>query len=412
MGLADIPRTLALLEQERLDGLLVTGPENFEYFAGASSHPLSMWRRIGPVSAVINRDGLHSLIASDAQEGAVSRANPDTDVLSYPAWIERLGVEEDQNLSAEDLIGRATSGRENLRPETYDEALVYSLVKEALQNAGLIGKRVGVEFESAPHLDVLRLNELVPDTEFVNSSPLIRELRVIKTKAEIDLLRVASELAEIGIVASLHGADGSTSALDVRTRYGEAVSAEARARKLHGFRSSRTTVHLGPHLWGTGDPARTLQPGDLIQFDSGAQVGGYNSDIGRTFVYQKPTQQQQRIQEALLAGYRAGVNELKPGRRYCDVFNVTQETVRAAGFPSYSRGHFGHSIGSEIFGEEWPWISATETRVLEPGMVVAFEVPYYINGIGGFQNEDNILITENGHVSFNSTPMDLKVIGT
>jgi Xaa-Pro aminopeptidase len=40
-------------------------------------------------------------------------------------------------------------------------------------------------------------------------------------------------------------------------------------------------------------------------------------------------------------------------------------------------------------------------------MVLAFEVPYYANGVGGFQNEDNVLITANGHESFNALPMEL-----
>ena len=43
-------------------------------------------------------------------------------------------------------------------------------------------------------------------------------------------------------------------------------------------------------------------------------------------------------------------------------------------------------------------------------MVLAFEVPYYVNGIGGFQNEDQFLITENGHESFNSLPLALQAV--
>ena len=45
--------------------------------------------------------------------------------------------------------------------------------------------------------------------------------------------------------------------------------------------------------------------------------------------------------------------------------------------------------------------------LLTQGVITKFEVPYYVNGVGGFQNEDDILITETGYETFNSLPMDL-----
>jgi Xaa-Pro aminopeptidase len=168
-----------------------------------------------------------------------------------------------------------------------------------------------------------------------------------------------------------------------------------------------STVNLGPHLWGPEvNPLRTIQSGDLIQFDSVVVLSRTMSDIGRTFSYGRADDVARHIQQALLAGFAAGKAELRPGRRFCDVFHAAQNAVRESGIPSYTRGHLGHSIGS-LYIEEWPFISATEERELEPGMVLAFEVPYYANGIGGFQNEDNVLITTDGHESFNALPMEM-----
>ena len=45
---------------------------------------------------------------------------------------------------------------------------------------------------------------------------------------------------------------------------------------------------------------------------------------------------------------------------------------------------------------EAPYINAAETRPLEAGMVLAMEVPCYIDGVNGFNIEDMVLITENG----------------
>lgn len=412
MGFGDISRVTSLMAGEDLDGLLVVSPENYAYVAGVSGHPGAMWRRVGPVAALVTRDGDLTFIVPDTQEGGVRRANPDANILTHTLWIERVDADPSRGGSAEDVIARATEGRSVDRPETYDRARTFQLLREAVGDAGLLGKRLGIELEFAPAVDIEDLREQLGDTELVNSSPLLQEIRVIKTQQEIDLLRRGNELTELGMMASLEGFNDQTVGLDVYTKYSEAIYRAVREQRVFGFESARTTVHLGPHLWGTGDPLRTAQPGDLIQFDSGVQIRGYQSDIGRTFAFRQASDIQLRVQEALLAGFAAGMAELRPGRTYSDVFHATQNAVRAAGFPSYTRGHFGHSIGSEIFPEEWPWISATEQRVLEPGMVVAFEVPYYINGIGGFQNEDNILITEDGNESFNTLPMELTVIGT
>jgi Xaa-Pro aminopeptidase len=70
--------------------------------------------------------------------------------------------------------------------------------------------------------------------------------------------------------------------------------------------------------------------------------------------------------------------------------------VRESGFPSYARGHFGHGLGASIWSEEWPYTAADSEVVLEAGMVMAFETPWYVDGIGGVIIEDMLLITEDG----------------
>jgi len=408
MGYVDLSRVQKLLVENELDGLLVLSPENFEYFSGVSGFPVTMWRRGGPASALVSPSGRVAFVVSETGHAAVRRANPLATLFSYPLWIEQVDVSEmSPKMGIQERIALVTTGRTHTRPETYDPRLVDDLVREMIHQFGLVGKRVGVDLDFAPSSDMARLRELMPDVEFVNSSLLIRELRLIKTPVEIDFLRRGVQISEHGIMDSLMGLNEETLALDIRTRFAEACSAVARQRREMGFQSAFTNVHLGPLLWAKIDPARPAQRGDIIQFDCSAQIRGYKTDIGRTFTFGPANDAQRRIQDALLAGFEAGLAKLRPGERFCDVFFAVENAVRAAGFPSYARGHVGHSIGSDVDGEEWPWFSASEERVLEPGMVVAFEVPYYVNGVGGFQNEDDLLITESGYESFNSLPLEL-----
>ena len=410
MGDVDTARLQALMAASNLDGLLVVEPENFAYFAGAAGFPVTIWRRAGPASVVVASDATMTFVVPHTREQIVREANPQGKVLAHDIWIERIAAEPQPDEGAEQVVARATAGRRVHRPQTYDEARVHELLHTALDDAALLGKRVGVECEFTPALDFERLRRVLNGTQLVDSSDLIRELRIIKTPAEIAAHRLATQLAELGISGSLQGLDEGTVPLDIRLRYAETIYRTVRERRLVDFEFAGTAVNVGPY-WDTGDPLRTTRPGDLIQFDCGTQIHGSKSDIGRTFSFGPPTDVQQRIESALLAGFDAGLAELRPGRRFCDVFQAAQQAVRDAGFPSYFRGHVGHSIGSETFGEEWPFFSATEERVLEPGMVVAFEMPYYITGVGAFQNEDNFLITESGHESFNQLPMELTIVG-
>ena len=78
-----------------------------------------------------------------------------------------------------------------------------------------------------------------------------------------------------------------------------------------------------------------------------------------------------------------------------ELFHIAYDYVKEK-FPCYRRGHQGHSISMGPATAEAPYINATETRLLEPGMVLAMEVPCYIEGVNGFNIEDMVLITENG----------------
>ena len=86
---------------------------------------------------------------------------------------------------------------------------------------------------------------------------------------------------------------------------------------------------------------------------------------------------------------------------------VTASAMWDQGFETYGRGHFGHGVGASIWSEEWPFISAESAAVLEPNMVLAFETPWYIDGLGGFIIEDQVLITDTGCDVMAPLPRDL-----
>ena len=140
-------------------------------------------------------------------------------------------------------------------------------------------------------------------------------------------------------------------------------------------------------------------------------MDGYTSDSGRTFVLGPPSADQARAYGALHAGFRAGLAMLGPGVPLSLVHRVTEAAIRTAGIEGFTRGHFGHGLGAGLGSEEWPFISATSPVLAEPGMVLAFECPWYVTGLGGFIVENQLLVTGDGIEVMNRLPDGLIELG-
>ena len=114
-----------------------------------------------------------------------------------------------------------------------------------------------------------------------------------------------------------------------------------------------------------------------------------------------------RIYDALHRAFDTGFAMLKPGTPLAEIYRATATCMWDLGFETCGRGHFGHGVGASIWSEEWPFISANSDAVLEPGMALAFETPWYIDGVGGFIIEDQVLITDTGCVVMAPLSRDL-----
>jgi Xaa-Pro aminopeptidase len=154
-------------------------------------------------------------------------------------------------------------------------------------------------------------------------------------------------------------------------------------------------------------PGAPAKAGDLIKIDVGCVVGGYSSDGGRTAVLGTPHPEAVRIYDALHRAFDAGFMLLKPGTALAEIYRRVSLSMWNQGFETYGRGHFGHGVGASVWSEEWPFIAAQSDAVLEPNMVMAFETPWYIDGLGGFIIEDQVLITATGCEVMAQLPREL-----
>ncbi|RUW43864.1 M24 family metallopeptidase, partial [Mesorhizobium sp. M8A.F.Ca.ET.021.01.1.1] len=140
-------------------------------------------------------------------------------------------------------------------------------------------------------------------------------------------------------------------------------------------------------------------------------VGGYASDMSRNFTFGPPSADQAELHAIAERAFEDGLAELVPGNTLAHVHRVATDSLARQGLRSYRRGHFGHGVGQSVFSEQWPFIAAGSDVVIEPGMVLAFEIPLYIDGLASFNLEDQFLITPDGPVAMNRLPRRLEVIG-
>jgi Xaa-Pro aminopeptidase len=217
---------------------------------------------------------------------------------------------------------------------------------------------------------------------------VLREIRMIKTPPEIERLAQVTQVNEAAGLEMYELCRPGVMWRDVVRQYNVAL---ARQGAIPQFFSS----NAGPAssmIFPLDDSERVIQVSDIIRHDYGCTYRSYWSDTGRTIVAGAPSDQLLRYYEACRRGLEAVEANLKPGVAMRDLFTLAVETVHREGIPHYARSHCGHGIGLEMY--EAGRIAPSSELVLEPGMVLNVEVPYYELGWGGLQVEDTFLITK------------------
>ena len=128
--------------------------------------------------------------------------------------------------------------------------------------------------------------------------------------------------------------------------------------------------------------------------DDGGPYRHYPADIPRIAVLGEADRKTADYCRALHVGVLKALEVIKPGVRAADVFNVTVEAVRREGIPHYNRSHVGHGIGLD--GYDLPDLTPSSQDVIEEGMVICVETPYYELGWTGLQVEDMVVVRHDG----------------
>ncbi len=157
-----------------------------------------------------------------------------------------------------------------------------------------------------------------------------------------------------------------------------------------------------PHATVTN---RVIQSGDFLKLDFGARVLGYCSDMTRTVVVGKASDQQREIFDAVLEANLAGIDACRAGRSGVEVDAVARGVLEGLGFGDRFGHGLGHGVGLEV--HEQPSVSRRGRSPLKAGSVVTIEPGVYVPGFGGVRIEDLVVVEDRGCRVLSHSPKHL-----
>ena len=376
-------RIKELLRERGLDGAIVSSPENFHYVTGFGGHQHTVSRQPGFTLAVMRADdkGPTHITTMDFEAATfrIKAAKTGFVVDPYDTWV---------GLKTWPEIAEGVVLPDKERMVSSDDKL-----EKFVKECDLADKKIGVELDylSVPYYN--KLKEKFPEAEFVNISDLFVYARSVKTQEEIQMFRDLCRIADQGFTKVSQMVKIGVSEQEMSNCFRQDVMKS-------GFcvPSSWSMFSTGPSGSRLTIPEKGIvKDGDVVKFDAGvnAEFDFYTTDTSRAWVIGNADPVLFQLKDTLYEGQRRMIAAAKPGLPICELYHAAYDYVKEK-YPSYRRGHQGHSISMGPATAEAPYLNATETRLLEPGMILAMEVPCYIDGINGFNIEDMVLITENG----------------
>ncbi|MBC8280504.1 MAG: aminopeptidase P family protein [Chloroflexi bacterium] len=340
---------VAQFQENELDGVLISAPENRRYLSGFSGSAGYLF--ITKANAILVTDSRYTEQATNQ--------SPNFDVRQVKGGWGWLTDE------------MKSSGVKKIGFESQDMTVsAYNSLIDAIKGDSSLG-----------------------DVSMIPAPGLAENQRIVKDKEELQMLQLAIDAADQAMDQVCPTIVPGMTEKEVAWRM-EVAMRDFGADAI----SFDTIVAAGPNgAMAHHQPSDyIIKQSDPIVIDMGAKVGGYCSDLSRSIAVGEPDETFNKIYDTVLGAQLTAINTVKIGMTGEETDNLSRDVIVEAGYGDNFGHSLGHGVGLVI--HENPRVGPRSPDVLELNTVFTVEPGIYLSGWGGIRIEDIVILGENGAV--------------
>lgn len=300
--------------------------------------------------------------------------------------------------------------------------------------AGLaMPRRLGLELDILSFNQAERLRSVFPGAECVDTTPMMRAMRAVKTDFEVEQMRLSGlkheqvyrkipKLYRVGMtdvelqveierISRLEGCLGvfriSGQSMEI---YMGSVLAGRNADVPAPYDFAMGGRGLDPSIPG-GAAGEEIKEHNAVMVDLNGNFTGYMTDMTRVFAVGSLPQEAVDAHQCSIDICRAFEREARPGVEARTLYEMCADMARERGLERYFMGHrqhagfVGHGVGIEV--NEWPVIAPRSRQILERNNTIALEPKFVIPEVGAVGIENTYVIEDAGARSLTNAPEEI-----
>lgn len=367
---------------QNLSALLVSDPANIYYLTGYNA-----WSFYTPQCVFVPAVGDMLLIAREMDANGAHRTTwlPDENIIGYPETLVH-------------------------RPHEHPFDWVGGQLRErgvvAAASAGQVGLDLDSHFFSPKAY--LSLVAALPEWDFVDSHELVNWLRVVKSPAEIELLRIAGQVCTSAMNAAIQTIRVGARQCDVAA---EISRAQIAGTSEHGgdYPAIVPMIPMGenadtPHLTWTDE---RLVDNQSVSVEIAGAFRRYHTPLARTIMLGRPDARLQKVVGAVGEGLEAVLAATRPGVQARDLSAAWDGVLARYSLSKASR--IGYSIGIGYppdWGERTVSLRGDDETVLQENMTFHVMCGMWMDGYG-YELSEPVRVTGDGVEMFTNVPRGL-----
>lgn len=328
------------------------------------------------------------------------------DAIGHSRYLPVVVYEKGRLENAAYVANRMEGGEHHNHPfwtpafhaETWGTLDAAARAAEHLRKIGKADARIGIEPAFLPMDAYGLLQERLERATFVDATGMLERMRALKTPAELEKLRTASELITDAMMATLAWArEGSTKT--------EIIERLRREETNRGLQFEYCLLTLGrSHNRAASDQA--WRRGEVLSIDSGGNYRGYIGDLCRMGVLGEPDAELRDLLGEVEAVQQAAFSKVRAGAPGGDMIAHAQGVLRTSKVAAFT-DFFAHGMG--LITHEAPFLMTNHpvayegvdaAQPLEAGMVISVETTMLHPSRGFIKLEDTLAVTADGYEMF------------